>query len=175
MNKDFEIPATRRALEREIEAARVLREQISDLASGDEDFIRDTLEGETSLREIIGALVADDAADAALIDSISAMEGALSARKSRLGQRSGHRRELIASGLDIAGLPKLETPAGTVSVIPTVRKVIVKDESEIPAEFWRPGAPRLDKKALGAALKADRPVTGASLSNGGRTIQIRRS
>lgn len=165
---------TIRSLEREIEAARVLREQIAHLAAGDEDFIRDVIEGETSLHEIMTALVADDAADDALLAGVGGLQNILAGRKERIERRVAYRRALIASGLDIAGLPKLETAAGTASVKPTAPKVIVTDESAIPSEFWKAADPRLDKKALAAALKAKREIAGATLSNGGRTLEIRR-
>jgi hypothetical protein len=170
-----EKPPTVRDLKREIEAATILREQIATLAQGDEDFIRDVIEGETDLREIIAALVADDAADDAMIGGIKAMLTKLKARADRVEARIEYRRALIASGLDIAGLPKLETPAGTVRIKPVGPKAVITDESAIPARFWKPSDPKLDRTALNIALKEGQTVPGASLNNGSSTLEIRRS
>ena len=164
-----------RDIRREIEAATILREQIATLAGGDEDFVRDVIEGETDLHEIMAALVADDAVDAALVAGMKAVAEGLAVRKDRIEKRIEVRRALIASGLEIAGLPKLETPAGTASVKPVPPKVIVTDESLIPAAFWKASDPKLDKKALAAALKDKREIAGATLSNGSVTLEIRRS
>jgi hypothetical protein len=49
----------------------------------------------------------------------------------------------------------------------------VVDEREIPEPFWRPQPPKLDRKALLAALNAGQTVLGASLGNGSTTITVR--
>jgi hypothetical protein len=51
--------------------------------------------------------------------------------------------------------------------------VLIVDEAAIPADFWKPSDPKLDKKAVGEALKAGREVAGAMMSNGGETLQVR--
>lgn len=170
-----------RALQREIEAARAIREQIAALAQGDEDFARDVIEGETNIRELISSLVANEAEDDALVGAIGGLISGLQVRKKRVEARIEYRRAMIANGLNIAGLPKLETAGGTVSIKAVAPKLIVSDESAVPAKYWTAGAPTLDKKALLADLKAQAdgggpigPIDGASLSNGGQTIQIRR-
>lgn len=161
-------------LSKEIEAAKILRAQIADLAAGDEDFIRDVIEGETNLREIIAGLVASEAEDLAVIEGLDALGKRLDDRKDRIKARVATRRALIASGMEIGAIDKLETPAGTVSVKTVPPSMRVIEEADIPARFWKPQPPKLDKKELLAALKAKEPIPGAELSNGGRTIQIRR-
>lgn len=160
-------------LSREIEAAKVLREQIADLAAVDEDFIRDTIEGETNLHEIIAKLAASEAEDAALLDGIDALIKRLDERKARTKARIETRRALIASGMEIGLIEKLETPAGTISVKNVPPSVHIIEEADIPTRFWKPQAPKLDKKELLAALKAKETIPGAQLTNGSRTIQIR--
>lgn len=160
-------------LTREIEAAKILREQIADIAQGDEEFIRDTIEGETNVRELIAALVAHEAEDLAVLEGISDLIKKLRDRCARLEGRINTRRALIASGMEISAIDKLETPAGTVSVKNVPPSVRVIEEADIPPRFWKPQAPKLDKKELLAALKAKEIIPGAELSNGSRTIQIR--
>jgi hypothetical protein len=67
----------------------------------------------------------------------------------------------------------LDTPAGTVTRKAVPPSVLILEEAEIPAEFFKPQDPKLDKKAVAEALKAGKPVPGAAMSNGGETIAIR--
>ena len=46
-------------------------------------------------------------------------------------------------------------------------------EALIPAKFWKPQDPKLDRAAVAEALKAGETVPGASLSNGGLSLSIR--
>lgn len=158
----------------ELEAAQVLRNQISDLAGGDEDFIRDSLEGELDLDRLVGKLVASIAEDEALAAGLKDHREAMEARLRRFTGRADDKRALLVKTLEIAGRPSIETPAGTVSLRPVPPKVVEADASEIPSEFWAPSPPKLDRKALLDALKAGRTVPGASLSNGGQTVAIKK-
>ena len=76
--------------------------------------------------------------------------------------------------MSMAELKKLELPQATISRKPTPAKALILDEAAIPARFWKPSDPKLDKKAVLDALKAGEAVPGTSLSNGGETIAIRR-
>lgn len=192
---------TTRDLERQLKAAQLVREQVASMADNDPDLIRDSIEGETSLFEIMSAMVAADGEDEALVEAISAYVKTLNDRKSRVEKRIDVRRALMASAMEVAELPKLETAAGTVSRKAVAPKVIIIEESEIPSRFFVAQAPKLDKTVLGKALKeraaalaaikaepgsaeyaeakaaADKEfpeVSGAVLSNGGATIQIRK-
>lgn len=163
-----------RQLVREIEAANLLRDQIRAIAGDDPDFIRDTIEGETSLREIIAQLVAQDGEDRAIVGGIETYEAGLANRKDRIKKRIEVRRALIASGLEAAGITKLETPTGTVSERKVAPSAIITDEAEIPSRYWKPQPPKLDKKAVTDALKQGETIPGATLSNGGKTISLSR-
>lgn len=159
---------------RDLEAAKLLREQIAALAEGDEDFIRDTLEGETDLDGIVRSLLAGIGEDEAMAAGIDAYAAELGTRKDRLAKRAKLRRILICSALEIAGRKSMETDVGTVTLSAVKAKAIVTEEADIPAEFFKPQPPKLDQSALSAALREGREVPGATLSNGGFTIRILR-
>lgn len=188
------------ALSKQIEAARILREQIADVAAGDPDFIRDVIEGQTELHEQIGALVASIAEDEALAEGVKRLMDDLGARKKRFEARAEVKRAMVASAMEIGELKSIKTPAATVTVTPVPPKLVPTDESEIPSRYWKSGEPTLDRKALGDALKARAaaladaqkiedpdvraaaleavdvmwpPIPGATLSNGSTTISIR--
>ena len=183
-------------LQREIEAARVLREQLA--ALNDEDLTRDMIEGETSLNEMIASMIRQDGEDDAHVAALKAYADDMDKRKKRIEARIETRRGLLAVAMDMAGKSKAETAFGTIAVGVTAPKVVVTEESEIPTGFWITPPPQLDKKTLLAALKAQRvardetasiedayerekalqaikPIPGAELSNGGSKITIRRA
>lgn len=161
-------------VQRDLEAAKVLREQIAQLADGDEDFVRDTLEGETDLEGIIRSLLAGIGLDEAMAEGIDAFAKELATRKERLASRAKLKRTLICTALEIAGRKTIETNVGTVTLSAVKPKAIVNEEADIPAEFFKPQPPKLDQAALSAALREGREVPGAVLSNGGNTIRILR-
>lgn len=161
-------------LEKQIAAARIVREQVAALTGNDPDFISDAIEGETSLLEIVAKLAAADGEDMAILDGIDAYQKSIDDRKSRIVRRAELRRALIASALELAEQNKLETPAGTISLRAVAPKAIINDESAIPSEYFETPPPKLNKSAVTNALKDGRDIPGATLSNGGSTIQIRR-
>ena len=194
-------PVTVRDAQRDLDAAKLLREQIADLAGGDEDFIRDTLEGETNLDEILNMLLDQEALDAAMVRAINATASTLADRKKRIEKRIETARTLMATGLEIAGITKFEGTSGTVSVSEKKPSVIVTDESELPSRFWKQPDPVVDKTLLNAAVYkrveelqkiamiedvdqklaakelvdlAWPPINGVELGNGGVTVMIRR-
>lgn len=158
----------------EIEALRVLRDQIATLAEGDEDFIRDTLEGETDLDGLVRLLLASIGEDEAFEAGLKAYMDDLSTRKARFADRAKTKRALIATALDIAGRKTIETDVGTVTLSQVKPTAIVTEEGDIPADFWKPQDPKLDKAALTAALREGRQIPGATLGNGSVTVTIRR-
>jgi len=160
-------------LQRETEAARVLREQLVALVDGDDEVIRDTIEGETSLHDLVAKVVEEVAADSASVEGIKAHLETMRGRKERLEARIEFRRSAILNAMAIGEIKKLELPIATLTRKPTPPKVHITDEAAIPSDFWKRSDPTLDKKALAEALKDKREVPGATLSNGGETVAIR--
>ncbi len=106
---------TTRDLERQLKAAELVRQQISDLVGEDAELLRDSIEGETSLFEIMSEMAATDGEDAALVEGIAAYLRKLQDRKKRIEDRIEIRRALMANALDVAGLSRLQTAAGTIT------------------------------------------------------------
>lgn len=162
-------------LEREVEAAKLLRAQLDDICASDPDFLRDAIEGETNVRELIAKIAAEEGEDKAIISALETFAEGLAARKDRIKARVETRRALLATALEVAGLKSLETPTGTVAITKVAPKAITTEESEIPSRFWKAQPPKLDRKALADALKAGETIPGATLSNGSQTVTIRRN
>ena len=164
---------TAHRLHTEIKAAEVLKATLQDIAGDDIDLMRDTIEGETSLRELIAKSCEHIVGDGALVNGISDAIKSLQARKDRIEKRIALTRTACLTAMQIAELKTLETPVGTLTRKSVPPSAIILDESQVPSNFWKAQDPRLDKKAVTDALKAGQDVPGCQLSNGGETLAIR--
>lgn len=153
-------------------AVRSLRESLAAL-DGDEELLLDTIEGETSLFECLDKLLARMADNRIMVEGIEAVVRDLGARQTRYENRIKADRTLIEQAMCVAELDKIERPTGTLSLARRPAKVEITTEADIPAEFWKPAAPTLDKKALTEALRSGRDVPGAVLTNSAPTLTIR--
>lgn len=160
-------------LQRETEAARVLRAQLADLADGDEATIRDTIEGETSLHELIAKVIEDVAADEASVAGIDAHIDTMEARKERLKRRIEFRRAAVLNAMSIGEIKTLPLAIATLTRKPTPPKVMIIDEAAIPSQFWRRSDPKIDKVLLKGAIGAGEQIPGVELSNGGETLAVK--
>lgn len=161
-------------LANEVAAAKALRDSLRAITDDDET-VRDTIEGETNLHEAIAGVMGWLRNDEILITGIDRMQETLSARKERLKNRIGYYRAAIEQAMTIGELSTLELPDATLSVRRVAPKLEIVKESDIPAAYWKPQDPALDRKALADALKAGEAVPGAMLGNGGITLSVRRA
>lgn len=175
---------------KEAQAVTALRESLRAIGEdGDETLLLDSIEGQTQLFEIIDLVLERMTDSEVMLEGIAAVETKLSARKVRYEQRIKSDRALIEQAMTIADLPKIERATATLSISARAPSLTITEESEIPAQFWKAGAPTLDRKALTAALRdrakamqdetpeADLPpeIPGACLSNGAPSLTVRRA
>lgn len=163
-----------RSLNKEIESAKLLAANMADIIGDDMDLLSDMIEGETGLFEIIDRAIKRVGELEAIAASIDEYSGKLASRKSRLKKQSDTLRSAVITAMSVAGKDSMELPSATISVKATPRKLVIIDEALIPAEYWKPSDPKLDRKALLAAVKDDK-VPGAERDNGGETLSIRRA
>lgn len=154
-------------LNRAVEIKRALQEH------DDPKLILDMIEGETDLAETCLVVLEETMEDETLLAGVEVTIKMLQERKSRLERSVETRRGIILMAMEKAGIPTIKGVLATLSVRPTPAKTIVKDEALIPARFFKPSDPKLDRTALGDALKAGETVPGAELSNGGVSLSIR--
>lgn len=141
----------------------------------DEQTLTDTLEGEAWPLELkaqnYGFVIRNLQATAA---SIKEAEEQMKARRQAIEKRAAALLERLKTGLEIAGVQKLETPHFALTIKKNPPSVDVWDERQIPAEFLRtpepppPPAPTPDKAAIKEAIKAGKEVPGAMLAQGTR-------
>jgi hypothetical protein len=162
----------------EVEAAKRLISQLRDDGhGGDTELLADTLEGETSVQEAIAAGIDEIDNLEILIAGATAKEAAIAEFRKAKERRVEFIRAAIEQAMLATEQEKLALPTATVFVSKRKPGLIVENEADIPSEFFvapETPAPRLDKKALAAALSEGRKVPGAGLDNGTVSLSIRR-
>lgn len=155
-------------LNRAVEIKKALAEHADDPA-----LILDTIEGETDLAEACCVVLEEIHEDEALLEGLKVKIAELTTRKGRMEKSIETRRNIILMAMERAGVPTIRSPLGTLSVKPTPKQANITDESLIPARFWTPQDPKLDKAELSSALRSGEIVPGAALGNGGVTLAIK--
>lgn len=161
------------ALRYEIDAAKGIMAVVADIIGDDDELLTETLEGETDIHAAIGLGLDRILSLDVLIDGADMALGRIKQRRDRLDRQRQLLREAIAMAMETANVRKIEHALGTVSLRSVAPSVLTPVEADIPSEFWKPQPPKLDRRALLAALKDGRTIPGATLSNGGQTIQIK--
>lgn len=160
-------------LQLETQAAARLRERIVAEYGEDAELIRDMVEGETRLHDILAAVTFELAAVEGEKDGIEAALGKMRDRLTRKCNRASALREAISTAMGIAELSSLKTAAATVSMRPSPPRVEITDSAALPAIYVTQPAPVPDKRAIGTALKDGQDVPGAVLSNQPPALSVR--
>lgn len=158
-------------LSTEIAKAAEIRKALQE--SDDPKLVLDMIEGETDLNEAVAVIYEETLSDIALAAGLEAMVKTLNERHSRIMKGIETKRSMILMAMDRTGVPTIRTPLATITVRDVAPSATITDEAQIPAQFWKPQEPKLDKKAVTEALKGGATVPGAELSNGGITLSIR--
>lgn len=160
-----------RDLSKQIAAARVLK---ASLEGFDDETLRDTIEGETGLHESIARVMAVILEDEIMIAGVSEIAKTLDSRKARLERRVERLRDAIAEAMQVGEIKTLHLPDATLSLREVAPKVIVQDETKIPAEYFDTRA-TLNKTRLNEAVRAGRMPEGVAMSNKSTSLSIRRA
>ncbi len=97
----------------------------------------------------------------------------MQARLQRLEDRASKRRQIARDVMVETTIKTITAPDFTISLRPGVPGVLVTDETAIPASYWVPREPRLDRQALNADLKRDIAIPGACLKNPEPVLSVR--
>lgn len=152
---------------------RALQDQLrQDYANIDDETLTDTLEGASSLPDIIAEIVRSALEDDTMIGALKARCDAMTARLSRLKERHEKKRKLVAWAMGTAGLPKIKESDFSVSLLAGVMRLEVTNEALIAPSFFVPLPPKLDRAALSAALKRGEAVDGAQMAQGQPFITV---
>jgi len=139
----------------------------------DAEVFEDTLAAITDGIEIkaenIAYVVRNMEADAAVIKE---EEQRLADRRKAMENRVKNLKQYLLEQLDAAGIKKVQAAKITVSIANNAPSVVVSDESTLPEQYLVPQPPKVDKKAIGVALKAGEEVPGCSLV-AGKSVRIK--
>ncbi len=153
---------------------RYLREQIiAEYQDIDETTLRDTLEGLSDLPEALAAVVRSYLDDLAIAAALGMRIGDMQERLHRIEHRAEKKRAVITAVMERADIKKLSEPDFSAALRAVPPGLVVSDEHEIPALFWKPQPPKLDRRGLLTALTSGQVIPGAGLGNGSVTLQVR--
>lgn len=163
-----------RNIAKETAAAEALKQVLIGMGE-DEEALRDTIEGQTELHGAIAAVMDEINECDILAMGIDKIIEDYKDRLHAVTSRAKRLRTAIELAMMAGKIKTLTLPEATLTLKAVPPSVQVTDESAIPAQYWQAGEPRLSKRMLGEALKGGQTVPGACMSNGGVTLQIRRS
>ena len=154
------------ALRTEIHVYNLLRERLERFhPSLDDETIRDTLEGITTLHELIAELIRSALVDEAVQAALRARIDEMRLRLARLAERGLKKRQLALEAMNDAGLKKLEESDFTASSRACAPRLVVTSEQSVPEAYWIPQPPKLDRQTLTAHLRRGDEILGACLGN----------
>lgn len=161
-------------LHSEVSRHRHFRERLlAEIPDLDEETLSDTLDGITDLREMLAEVVRSALDDEALAGGLSTRMADMKARLTRLETRAKKKRQLVLTAMTEAEIPKLTEADFTASLRQGVPTVEVIAEGKIPAAYWKPQEPKLDKQGLLAALKSGAEIEGAALAAPQTQLSVR--
>jgi hypothetical protein len=139
----------------------------------DEETLADTVEGLTALPDIIEAIIRAALADEALAAGLKGRITDMQARLDRLADRASKRRQIAKDVMIESEIKRIKAPDFTVTIRPGSPSLVVLDERAIPASFWEPREPKLNRMELLAELKTGAQITGVELSNPEPVLSVR--
>ena len=162
------------SLRSELRSYAYLRERLlAEIPDIDSETLADTLEGITDLRQMLAEVVRSALDDEALFDGLSTRLSDMKVRLERLEVRSRRKRQLVLRAMAEADIPKLAEPDFTASLKQSASTLEVVAEEKIPAAYWKPQPPKLDKQGLLAALKSGTEIEGVALSAPEKQLSVR--
>ena len=162
------------ALSHETRSYKLFRDQLlSGLPDLDEETLGDTLEGITNLREMLAEVLRSALDDEALASGISTRLADLKSRLKRFEIRAKRKRQLVLQAMAEAEMPKLVEPDFSASLKQGAPSVEIQAEDKIPAAYWKPQPPKLDKLGILVALKSGTVIVGAILAEPKQQLTVR--
>src|SRR4029079_12506937 len=146
---------------------------LSEYPEIDADTLRDTLEGITSIHEMIAAIIRSALVDEALQLGLRTRIEDMRQRLSRLAERGLKKRQLALEAMNEVGLKKLEQPDFTASARLGAPSLVVNSERDVPTSYWIPQPSKLNRQALTSNLRRGNEVPGACLGNSAPILTVR--
>jgi hypothetical protein len=137
--------------------------------------LSDGLSGSSEFKELCLEIAEEAIERETQAEAIEARIKDLQARKQRLLHGAETLRNLVLQCMEVRGEKSIQSPALTLSVSLRAPDIVVTDEASVPSRFFVPQPPKLDKKALKAAVLEDGEVIdGVTVGNGKISLTVRR-
>jgi hypothetical protein len=138
----------------------------------DEVLRADTLDGETSISDVLTDLIRLGEDAKALRDASKSQQENLKARAQRFDRRVEFTRALMLAILDAAHLRKIELPEATIFLRNNAQQIVGDaDPTTLPDDLVKIER-KADRTAIKDALKAGRELPGLSLSNSPPSVVV---
>lgn len=157
----------------ETEAAKSLLSAYESIIGDDAELKTTAIEGETNLKEVVREGAARVLEIDANIASLQALAAGMKARLVRLKLQKQRLRDAITGALSETGQKTFRFDIATVGLRKAPPHVVITDETEIPAAFWKQADPEINKEAIAKAIKDGQEVPGATMSNAPLTLSIK--
>jgi len=149
------------------------RRLLDEFPDVDELTLADTLEGLTNVREMLAAVLRSALADEVLATALAARTIDMKARCDRIAALAKRKRQLVLQAMVETDVAKLTEPDFSASLRQGSATLEVQAEDKIPAAYWKPQPPKLDKLGIMAALKAGTEIEGAALAAPQMQLSVR--
>jgi hypothetical protein len=138
----------------------------------DTALFHDTLDGESDALEVLADMVRAALDAETMAEAAKVRAAATTARAARLERRNAALRKAVLETLVAIDLRRLEREDFTASLGTGRQKVLITDDKLLPDTLMRITR-EPDKALIGDLLKANKPVAGATLSNGETVLAVR--
>jgi hypothetical protein len=145
---------------------------LSEFPDIDPATLRDSIDGETALLDVVAGLLTDALDDEYTCEAITMSIKDRQARRDRYELRAIRRREAALKIMQAIGERKIERPEFTASIRATPPAVVVEDQSQLGSYHLR-AKYEPDKERIKTTILAGVSVPGAHMTNGGETLTIR--
>lgn len=153
------------------QAVATMQRALAEEADPETGEIADAGEATEDLEELLARVLRAAVEALSMVKMAQERINAMRERMDRYESRAETLRATAFAAMDALGRKKVELPDLTASIKQNAPRVIITDETLIPAELTRTTVTP-DKTAIEAAL-AKGPVPGAEMSNYSQSIQIR--
>lgn len=167
-------PVDRPVLSGEVHIYALLRQRLlAELPDLDEETLSDTLEGMTNLHDLLAELIRSALTDEALAAGLKSRISDMKERLERLETRAERKRALVLQAMSDADITKFTAPDFSASLRQGTPTLDIAVEEQIPAAYWKPQPPKLDKLTLLTALKNGVVIAGVSLAAARMQLSVR--
>lgn len=139
----------------------------------DEQTLADTVEGLTSLPDILEAIIRSALVDETFAKGLKCRIAEMQDRLARLQDRASKRRAIAKDVMVEIDLKKISAPDFTASVRPGLPALLILNEEDVPSTYWQPSEPHLNRQRLARDLKQGVEIAGTTLSEPDPVLSVR--